>query len=420
MNDIHSKAEWIYKPRWIAPQLRAAVKDHSIVVVTGPRQAGKSTLLQQEQPFSQWRYITLDDFDTLRQAERDPAAIWAGVDRVVLDEVQKSPALLSAIKQTVDQRRPKVAFVLSGSANLLLMRKVSESLSGRAVYFTLSPMTAGEMEAEPAPDWLAKFFKGESPRERVVTATAEPLSLLARGFMPPILNLSGQEAVTRWWEGYVATYLERDLRQISQIESLADFRRLMEALALRNGLMLNQTEVGRDIALSQPTVHRYINILEATCLLDRFPAFSRNRTKRLMKSPKIYWVDPGLAAHLSGHYDADSLKSARETGGLFESLVILHLKVLAQLLTPRPRFSYWRTITGKEVDLVIEYGRRLLAVEIKLTATPRYQDADSLRFFLQEYPETTLALLVHAGKEIKRLDEKIIAVPWQLFSGRIR
>jgi len=263
-------------------------------------------------------------------------------------------------------------------------------------------------------------FEGREYRQAIpegaVPITMDPLPLLARGFMPPLLTLSGQEAATRWWEGYIATYLERDLRQISQIESLPDFDRLMRALALRNGQMLNQTEVARDIGLSQPSVHRYLNILEATYLLERLPAFARNRTKRLMKSPKIYWVDPGLAAHLCGHFDAESLAASREVGGLFESLILLHLKALAQMLVPRPRFSYWRTITGKEVDLVVEHGRKLLAVEIKLTTAPRYQDAENLRVFLEEYPETEAALLVHSGAEVKRLHEKILAVPWVLLS----
>jgi len=416
VNEIHSSPELIYRPRWLGSVLRAALGDHPVVVVTGPRQTGKSTLLQHEEPFSRWRYITLDDFDALRQAERDPSALWAGVDKIVLDEVQKSPALLSAVKRSVDQKRSAVSFVLSGSANLLLMGQVSESLSGRAVYFTLYPMTLGEMEGNSAPDLLAKFFQRDAIPEGAVPITMDPLPLLARGFMPPLLTLSGQEAATRWWEGYIATYLERDLRQISQIESLPDFDRLMRALALRNGQILNQTEVARDIGLSQPSVHRYLNILEATYLLERLPAFARNRTKRLMKSPKIYWVDPGLAAHLCGHFDAESLAASREVGGLFESLILLHLKALAQMLVPRPRFSYWRTITGKEVDLVVEHGRKLLAVEIKLTTAPRYQDAENLRVFLEEYPETEAALLVHSGAEVKRLHEKILAVPWVLLS----
>lgn len=362
----------------------------------------------------------MDDFDALHQAARDPAALWAREDRVVLDEVQRSPRLLSAVKQRVDRKRPKVSFILSGSANLLLMHQASESLAGRAVYFALSPMTQGEMHGRPAPEWIAKLLKGKMPEEgRVKTPAKEPVALIVRGFMPALLTLSRREAVIRSWEGYVATYLERDLRQISQIGALAEFRRLMETVALRSGQMLNQTEVARDIGLSQPTVHRYLNMLEGTHLLERLPAFARHRTKRLMKSPKVYCVDPGLAAYLAGHHDAGALRSAREAGGLFESVVLLHLRALTQLLTPRPRLSYWRTVSGKEVDLVIEQGRKLLAVEIKLTSNPRYGDAERLRLFLEEYPEALAGLLVYAGGEIKYLGEKIVALPWHLLSGEI-
>lgn len=385
------------------------------MILTGARQVGKSTLLQQEKPFSQWPYRSLDDFDVLRQAEHDPSALWAGVDRVVLDEVQKSPALLSAVKHAVDQRRRKTRFVLSGSANLLLMQKVSETLAGRAVYFTLFPMTLCEKQGRAPSDILARLLRGQFPEDRVIEGVTEtPMAHMIRGFMPPLLTLLKPDAVIQWWEGYVRTYLERDLRQLSQIDSLSDFRRVMEALALRSGQMLNQTEVSRDTGISQPTVHRYLNLLEASCLLVRLPAFSRNRTKRLIKTPKIYWVDPGLACYLSGHYESKSLEGSREIGGIFETLILLHLQAFTQRMVPRPRYYYWRTATGKEVDFVIEQGRKLLAFEAKLTAVPRYGDTAGLRLFLEEYPETVAGVLVHAGREMKRLHEKIVAIPWQM------
>ena len=416
MNDNHSNDEWIYRPRRIVPLIREAVEDHPVVILTGARQVGKSTLLKQEKPFSEWRYVNLDDFDALRQAERDPTALWAGVDRVVVDEVQKSPVLLSAVKQSVDQRRMRKRFVLSGSANLLLMQKVSETLAGRAVYFTLFPMTVGEVQDRPMTSMLAEFFNGKFPDEQAVRGVDEtPATHMLRGFMPPLLTLSSAQAVIRWWEGYVSTYLERDLRQMSQVESLSDFRRVMEALALRSGQMLNQTEVSRDIGVSQPTVHRYINLLEASCLLIRLPAFSRNRTKRLIKTPKVFWVDPGLASYLAGLHEIAGLEASREVGGIFETMALLHLEAAGQLMIPRPRISYWRTVTGHEVDFVLEQGKRILAIEVKRTSKPRYEDAESLRSFLKEYPETAAGLLVHAGREILRLDKKIAAVPWTVF-----
>lgn len=415
MNDNHSNKELIYRPRHIAPSVREAAEDHPVVILTGARQVGKSTLLQQEKPFSQWRYLSLDDFDVLRQAERDPAALWAGVDRTVLDEVQKSPTLLSAVKRAVDQRGRKIRFVLSGSANLLLMQKVSETLAGRAVYFTLFPMTLGEIQGGPVSNWLPRLFKGDFPADQTVREADEsPAVHMLRGFMPPLLTLSRSNAVNRWWEGYVATYLERDLRQLSQVESLSDFRRVMQALALRSGQMLNQTEISRDTGVSQPTVHRYLNLLEASCLLIRLSAFGRNRTKRLIKTPKVYWVDPGLACYLTGHDETRGLESSREAGGIFETLVLLHLQALCNLLAPRPSLSYWRTAAGKEVDFVIEQGKRLLAVEVKLTGAPGYSDVDGLRLFLDEYPEARGGILIHSGRKIKRLHERIVAIPWHV------
>jgi len=241
----------------MTPLLQQAVQDHSVVVLTGARQVGKSTLLLNEEPFKNWRYLSLDDFDTLRQARQNPAALWAGTYEVVLDEVQKAPEILPVIKQAVDRQPGKYHFVLSGSANLLLMQQVSESLAGRAVYFVLDPMTLGESLNLPAPTLLDPLISGVFPAEGILPGeTPEALPLLGRGFMPPLLKLEAPQAWARWWDGYVATYLERDLRQFSQIDALVDFRRLMELLALRSGQLLNQTELARDGQFSQPTVHR--------------------------------------------------------------------------------------------------------------------------------------------------------------------
>jgi hypothetical protein len=235
--------------------------------------------------------------------------------------------------------------------------------------------------------------------------------------MPALMRLETNAALLRWWEGYVRTYLERDLRQLSQIDSLPDFRRVMVALALRCGKILNQTEVGRDTGISQSTVHRYINLLETTSLVERLPAFAVNRTKRLLKSPKLMWSDPGLAAFLCGHFTPEVLRGAPEAGGLFEAMIYLHLNVLSQLITPKPRLFYWRTTAGQEVDFVLEWGRKLLAVEVKLSNQPKYADAEALRLFLEEYPETVAGIIVHTGSEIKRLHEKIAAVPWVMLGG---
>ncbi len=415
MNRIYSISESEYLPRWITPRLQAAVREHRIVVLTGARQVGKSTLLRRSDPFTQWKYLTLDDYDVLRQAEADPHALWTGTQHVVLDEVQKVPALLSAVKQAVDSSREALHFVLSGSANLLLMRRVSESLAGRAVYFVLAPMTLGELQRRPPSTLLPDLLAGRWPSDGAAAPQVDELmDLLLRGSMPALLHLSGPTAWVEWWEGYVTTYLERDLRQISQIDSLLDFRRIMELLALRTGQLLNQSEVARDGKISQPTVHRYINLLEATYLLERLPAFRGSRSTRLLKSPKVYWADPALAIFLAGYYDVATLQAARELGAFFESWVVHHLRVLAELLTPRGRLFYWRTTSGQEVDLVVEQGQRLLAIEMKWSQTVRFADAAGLRLFLQQHPQAVGGVLLYRGTKVHRLDKRIVALPVSL------
>ena len=422
MNNIHTpKVE--YHPRWIARLLRDATKDSPVVVLTGARQVGKSTLLQNEAPFHKWRFVSLDDYDTLRQANEHPEGLWAGVDQIILDEVQKAPALLSAVKRAVDRKSPRVRFVLSGSANLLLMKQVSESLAGRATYLVLDPFTLGEIRGTDAtptdpPDILRRALAKNWPAEQTLPqAPPDATPLLLQGLMPPLAQLDTPAAWTRWWDGYVATYLERDLRQISQIDALVDFRRLMQFLALRSGQLLNQSELARDAGLSQPTVHRYLNILETTHLFQRLPPYTASHTTRLLKSPKAFWNDPGLAVFLSGYYEISELRRAREVGGYFEMFIYHHLRVLAGQLTPPAKLYFWRTHTGQEVDFVLEYGRRVLAVEVKQTTQPGYGDTVGLRNFLAEHPETSGGVLLHGGRDIRRVDENIVALPWTTVTG---
>lgn len=417
MNNYYTRPEYYYQ-RWITPSLQAAIKDHPVVVLTGARQVGKSTLLQNEDPFHSWRIHNMDDYDALRQAQQDPESLWAGTDHLVIDEVQKAPELLPAVKMAVDRDPTRYRFVLSGSANLLLMRQVSESLAGRAVYFILDPMTVGEINHSRVPDLFQDTLEGKWLDESELSADLpDPGQILLRGFMPALLAFEEPQAWVRWWEGYVATYLERDLRQVAQIEALVDFRRLMQLAALRSGQLLNQSELARDAGFSQPTVHRYLNILETTHLFERLPAYTASRTTRLLKTPKAYWNDPGLAVFLSGYYQLDDLKNAREYGSYFETFIYHHIRVLTRLMTPSGRLYFWRRREGSEVDFVLEHGRRLLAIVVKSTTQPGYRHAAGLQAFLAEHPTASGGLLVHSGRQIRRLGENILAVPWTLLTG---
>ena len=409
MNNFHSDSKLKYRKRWIAFQLKKALSEFPVIILTGARQVGKSTLLLNEPPFNQWKYLSLDDYNILEQALEDPSSLLLKAKKIVIDEVQMAPELLQAIKIAVDKKMGK--FVLSGSANILLMRRVAESLAGRAIYFILYPMTKKETEGELPPGWFFEIFDGKLLGEKRVEGK-NPLSYIHKGFMPVLLTIKENDNIVRWWEGYVATYLERDLRSLSNIMSLVDFRRMMTVLALRTGNILNQTEIARDSGLSQPTVFRYLNLLEAGHIIERIYPFFTNRTKRIIKSPKVYWIDPALPVFLGGYYDTNSLSKARELGSFFENLIFLHLRVLCQQLIPRANIYYYREFSQKEVDFIIEYGKKLIAVEVKLTKNIHFSDTKNLRYFLKEYPSAKAGIVIYTGDEIIKYSKKIIAIPW--------
>jgi hypothetical protein len=410
MNEIISYSETKYIKRRIAQKIKGMVDTFAVTVLTGARQVGKSTLLQHE--FPDFRYLTLDDFSLREQILLDPHSLWKGTDRLIIDEAQKQPGVFEAIKTAVDSSGRRKKFILSGSANLLLMEKVTESLAGRAGYCELLPMTNGETEGFAGAANFNLLWKSEPMVREGAIGAVDSRQLILRGFMPPVLGLASHGAVLGWLDGYVRTYLERDLRELSQVESLVDFRRVMQMLALRSGNILNQADIAKESATSHATAHRYIRLLEVSNLFTRVPAFSVNRTKRLVKSPKIFCVDPGLAVFLAGYFDPESLGRCRELGGFFETLVYLHLLACCEAMTPRARLHYWRTVAGREVDFVVEHGRRLLAVEVKYTANPTVRDIKNLLLFLEEYPDTVCGVLVHAGESIAWLHSRVIAVPW--------
>lgn len=254
------------------------------------------------------------------------------------------------------------------------------SLAGRAIYLEMMPFTYREMKGRGGgPSRLQNIMRKDFRLDEGSIGKEDPLPHILRGVFAPLLELSGLGDMLLWWEGYVKTYLERDLRELSQIENLVDFRRLLGVLALRSGSVLNRSALARDIGISQPTVYRYIKLLEVSNLLMRVPPLTASRNKRVVKSPKLYYIDPGLNAFLAGYHDTDSLRSARELGSLFECLVHLQLRADAELQVPRVGIHFWRTSGGQGVDFVLEQGKDLVAVEVKLTTRPSYNNIISTR-----------------------------------------
>ena len=402
-----------YLTRVASGLLERALAASPVVVLMGARQTGKSTLVQSE-PFLEDRlYLSLDDLETREHARLDPADLLGRAPRLTLDEVQREPDLLLAIKRAVDQDRPRRngRFVLTGSANLLLMHRVSETLAGRATYMNLWPMTRGErlglgtpgiwseLLSAPAPEWM-DLIESRSP-----TPVDWREEVRRSGYPTPAVELESEDSRSLWFDGYLRTYLERDLQTMAAIDNLVDFRRLMRAACLRLGSMINQTELGRETQVPRATVQRYLNLLETSFQLVRLEPYSVNRTKRLIKSPKLYWSDPALALWLGGSGDV--------TGAHLETLVLVDLLVWRDSRVPAPEVLYWRTTTNLEVDFVVEFGNRLLPIEVKSAVRPGYSDTRGLRVFREEYPDAFIGgLLLHGGTDMRWLSDRILAVPW--------
>lgn len=398
-------------PRLLASHVGDALKAFPVVVVTGARQTGKSTLVRSIESAGRRLYLTLDDIEVRGDAESSPLDLLGRAPRITLDEVQRVPALLSAVKRAVDDRRTPGQFLLTGSANLLLMRRVAESLAGRAVYFTLWPMTRRERVGMGTAGLWGRFFEAPIRQWRDITEAQEVeaedwrAAVRRGGYPTPALELRNDAERDRWFAGYTATYLERDVLQLSAIQAVVEFRRLMRAACLRLGNLVNQTELGRDVGLPQPTVYRYLGILEASYQLVRLPAFAVNRSKRLIKATKLYWSDVGLAMQLAGE--------ATPRGAHLENLILGDLLAWTGTLADRADILYWRTTTGEEVDFVIERKGALLPIEVKASGRVSSRDARGITSFREEYGKKVLGgLVLYTGSESIWLSQGILAVPW--------
>jgi predicted AAA+ superfamily ATPase len=403
-------------PRLLTSIVERSLSLFPVVALTGARQTGKSTLVRKEPTFEERRYLTLDTPLNRELAIKEPRTLLSNSQstHLTIDEVQRAPELLLSIKELVDANRVNGRFLLTGSANLLLLRTVSESLAGRARYLTLWPMTRreqlglascgiwGDFFAQPRTEWLDLVRSQTTPFEHW-----EQLATRGGYPVPALLKSTPQSDHDRseLFAAYTQTYLERDLRDLAAVDSLIDFQRLMRAICLRVGTVLNQVELARDTGLARTTVQRYLNLLEVSYQLVRLEPYSVNRTKRLIKSPKIYWSDTGLALHLSGANAA--------SGAHLENIICTDLLAWRETDAARPSIMYWRTSTGEEVDFVVEWKGRLLGIEVKATKNPGYNDAKGLRVFLNEYGSDVVGgVLLHGGEETFWTSEGVLAAPW--------
>lgn len=392
------------------------MKAMPVVVVTGARQTGKTTLVRHLFAGSSRRYFTLDRLEILEQALAHPESLVEETP-LTFDEVQKAPGLLSAIKRKVDEDRKPGLFLLTGSANLSLMQNVSESLAGRAIYLELPPFCPVEWTAQDlnALGPIDSLFRPDFRADDWPEGTGDWKSWLLRGGFPPVLSLPDAGDRDLWFSGYVQTYLERDLRDLARIPDLAPFQRMMRFAAQRTGKLLNQSDLARDLDQSQPTTHRHLNLLETGYQITRLPVYATNPVSSLVKARKLFWNDCGLAAWLAEIGTGQRIDERFDAGHWLEQAVFQTLQSWRSLDPVRRRIYYWRNRQGREVDFILEQHGKIVALEVKGATSAGRGDAGGLAAFreaLGKKKDFVRAAVLHGGAEARLLGEDCYALPW--------
>ena len=410
---VHGKLSTMFK-RKILKSILEALSDTPVVFLRGARQTGKSTLVMSmaDGPYPA-RYVTLDNAGTLSAASADPAGFIAGIEKpVVIDEVQRVPELLLAVKEDVDRNREPGRYVLTGSADILTLPDVADALAGRMEVLTLWPLSIGEVRGQNG-NCIEAFFADDFLRRLKPDPDFDLVSAIAAGGFPEPAQRSVQRRRRAWFDSYITTMLDRNIRDLAQIQDLAAVPRLLKLLAGRTATLHNQSEVSRSCGIPNSTLSRYMAILEMTFLLKLIPAWSPNLGKRLVKAPKLFMVDTGLACHLIG-IDMEGLSRGDEpTGRVFENFVVLELLKQASWAGQSLHLYHFRSHAGQEVDLVIENGRReVVGVEIKFSATPSPRDFSGLKTLRAHLGKKFIrGLLVYTGREVVPFAEDLHAVP---------
>jgi uncharacterized protein len=414
--------------RYLQNHLLDSLRHFPVVLLTGARQVGKSTLAQ-KLIGKDWeaRYLTLDDRAVLDGALRDPDGLVSATPTpVVLDEVQKAPDLLRAIKRRVDRERVAGQYLLTGSANLMTLASVSETLAGRVAVHTLMPFCWPERLERPAPTILKDLFEAESsaallkrlPKTSGNDARKEIISTILSGGYPEPALMKSPEVRHRWFASYRQTYLERDLLDIKSVENIPDFNRLLSLVAFRTGGLLNLSDLSRETGLPFTTLRRYVNLLEVTYQVFRLTPYHANIGKRLVKTPKIFMNDTGMACYLRGVDDWPGLEHQGQAGSMVETWAASEILKLMAMTDYRFHLFFWRTHGGHEVDFLLEFGGKLVAIEVKWTSRVHESSLVSLNRCHDDLKGRLLrSVILYSGTEVVPLSPKVVAIPFALFFG---
>ena len=405
--------------RHITQQLKEATKDTPVLLIVGARQTGKTTLISEKEIAPKLsKYITLDDFDVLAAAKIDPDGFikeYAESGRsLIIDEVQRAPELFLAIKASVDRDRRPGRFLLTGSANVLLLPKLSDSLAGRIEILTLWPLSQSEIEGRNG-SFVDTIFQKTSPLKNFDDTKSSRKDLVKRlvegGYPEPITRSRSRSS--KWFESYVSTILQRDVRDLSNIEGLTQMPQLLSILAARTGSLLNTADISRTANIPYSSLSRYLTLLEMTYLVKTIPAWSGNLTSRLIKSPKVVLNDTGLAAHLLQLSESRLNKDSAHVGMLLENFVAMEIVKDITTSKTRPNLFHWHSANREEVDLLLEQrDGSIVGIEVKATSSLGATDTKGLRALKASVGERFVrGVILYGGDKVLPIGEKLFALP---------
>lgn len=404
-----------FLPRQIRPRLVEALQDSRVVCLLGARQAGKSTLVRSvaESEHSA-RYVTLDDRVTLELAREDPTAFVAGNERLAIDEIQRAPDLLLAIKQVVDLDPSPGRFLLTGSANVITHPRIADALPGRVDYMTLWPFSQSEL-AEREPDFLEQAFRGGA-----IAADRPPIG--RDGYVNRVVEGGFPEAVgataarrARFFASYVNSVLGREVEELGNVRDASASSRVLRLAAARSGALANLSAIGRELDLDHKTVGNHLHALEQLFLVVRLPAWHANLGHRVVRSPKLHLADTGMLCTMIGADESRLVQAGELAGSVFETFAVTELlrQASASDMSAEFSFHHYRDQPGNEVDLIVERSNgEVIGFEVKATATPRPRDASGLKLLRDKLGDRfQQGFLLHLGPEQIPLGDRISAFP---------
>ena len=405
-------------PRRIEARIAEALSDTPVVLIAGPRQAGKTTLVRQ-MATEGMRYLTLDDELTLLSAKDDPVGMIRSLDRAIIDEIQRAPQLLLAIKKSVDENRRPGRFLLTGSANVMVLPAVADSLAGRMERLVLLPLSQSELYGSTA-NWIDAAFAGRLLNVTTPVVGQALVEAVLRGGYPEAIARTGARRRSVWARQYLDAIIQRDVRDVASIDKLDQLPIFLRALAQVSGQMCNYTQLGGQVGLDSKTAARYVGVFEQMFLLKRVEVWARNQLKRVIKTPKLQFIDAGLLATLLDLGADEVQRDRRRFGSVLETFVYGELLKHSSTAEGDYRLLYYRDVDMFEVDIVIENASGdLIGVEVKATATVKASDLRGLKKFASVAGDKfKMGVLLYDGTESMPLGDGLWAAPLSTLWGQ--